>query len=76
MIRRLLSASICDEGVNARKISGQTGKHLRLIINSCLGGAPHRKVGRLVALEDSVDVAARARIGTPINFHVFISRLV
>jgi hypothetical protein len=40
------------------------------------GRRPHRKVGRLVALEDSVDVAARERIGTPINFHVFISRLV
>src|SRR6266568_4651828 len=33
-----------------------------------LGRRLHRKVGRLVALEDSVDVAARERIGTPINF--------
>src|SRR6266568_9267117 len=40
-----------------------------------LGRRLHRKVGRLVALEDSVDVAARERIGTPINFHVLSADL-
>jgi hypothetical protein len=49
---------------------------LRLDHQLVFGRRPHRKVGRLVAIEDSVDVAARERIGTPINFHVFISRLV